>query len=81
MATAFREEFKQHIFGKFAQADNMDTRLKGGTGLGLSIVKQIVLQLDGTVSFDDASDGGTIFYVELPKWEQPKNIQSMEETV
>ena len=60
------DEFKPRIFEKFAQADGTDSGLKGGTGLGLSIVKQIVLQLGGKVSFDDGSDGGTIFYVELP---------------
>lgn len=59
-------EFRPRIFEKFAQADNPGPRQKGGTGLGLSIVKQIVERLGGQVGFDDAPDGGTIFYVELP---------------
>ena len=63
------DEFKLHIFEKFAQADATNTRQKGGTGLGLSIVKQIVERLGGTIGFDNASDGGAIFYVDLPAWD------------
>jgi len=64
------DEFKAHIFEKFAQADATDKRNKGGTGLGLSIVKSIVDRLGGEASFDEASSGGTIFSVELPIWEE-----------
>jgi PAS domain S-box-containing protein len=62
------EDFKSHIFEKFAQADTSDARQKGGTGLGLSIVKEIVTRLGGGVSFEDAPGGGTIFRVVLPTW-------------
>jgi hypothetical protein len=31
-------------------------------------VKQIVDRLGGEVGFTDATGGGTIFYVELPRW-------------
>ncbi|HTO60881.1 MAG TPA: response regulator [Bradyrhizobium sp.] len=60
------EDFKPHIFEKFAQADATNTRKKGGTGLGLSIVKEIVDRLGGQVGFDDAPGGGTIFRIDLP---------------
>lgn len=63
-------EFKSHIFEKFAQADGTNSRRKGGTGLGLSIVKQIVERLGGHVGFHDASGGGTVFFVELPIWDE-----------
>ena len=63
------DDFKLHIFEKFAQADATNTRQKGGTGLGLSIVKQIVERLGGKIGFDDAPGGGTIFYVDLPVWD------------
>jgi PAS domain S-box-containing protein len=58
-------DFRPHMFEKFAQADASNTRRKGGTGLGLSIVKQIVTRLGGTVDFDDAPGGGTVFRVDL----------------
>jgi PAS domain S-box-containing protein len=61
-------EFKRHMFEKFAQADATNARKKGGTGLGLSIVKQIVERLGGKVGFEDAAGGGTIFHVDLPRW-------------
>jgi PAS domain S-box-containing protein len=63
------EDFKPHLFEKFAQADGTNSRQKGGTGLGLSIVKQIVERFGGQIGFDDASGGGTVFYVELPPWD------------
>ena len=58
-------DFRPHMFEKFAQADATDARRKGGTGLGLSIVKQIVTRLGGTVGFEDAPGGGTLFHVDL----------------
>jgi signal transduction histidine kinase len=61
------EDFRVRIFGKFAQADNSNTRQKTGTGLGLSIVKQIVQRLGGEVGFADAPGGGAVFFVELPR--------------
>ena len=64
------DDFKPHIFEKFAQADASDARQRGGTGLGLSIVKEIVARLDGRVGFADAPGGGTIFHVDLPGWER-----------
>jgi PAS domain S-box-containing protein len=63
-------DFRPRIFQKFAQADTTDARQKGGTGLGLSIVKEIVTRLGGGVGFEDARDGGTVFYVDLPGWTQ-----------
>jgi PAS domain S-box-containing protein len=70
------EEFKPHIFEKFAQDDGTDARQKGGTGLGLSIVKQIVERLDGAVGFGDAPGGGAIFHVDLPVWARAIRLQS-----
>jgi signal transduction histidine kinase len=64
------EAFKPHVFDKFAQADVSDTRAKSGTGLGLSIVKQIVTRLGGRVWFQDAAGFGTIFHVDLPRFQQ-----------
>jgi signal transduction histidine kinase len=63
------EEFKSRIFGKFAQAETGDARQKSGSGLGLNIVAKIVAQHAGTVGSEDAPDGGTVFYFEIPLWD------------
>jgi PAS domain S-box-containing protein len=63
------DDYKSRIFDKFAQVDATDARQKGGTGLGLSIVKQIMTRLGGEVDFEPAPGGGTIFYLNLPRWD------------
>ncbi|WP_456775081.1 ATP-binding protein [Bradyrhizobium sp. USDA 4369] len=63
------EDFKPHLFEKFAQADATDARQKGGTGLGLSIVKQIAERLGGKAGFENTDSGGAMFYVDLPMWD------------
>jgi signal transduction histidine kinase len=62
------DAFKPHVFEKFAQAENSDSRTKGGTGLGLCIAKEIVTQHGGTIGFSGAPGGGTSFHFELPDW-------------
>ncbi len=69
------EEFKDLIFEKFAQVDATDARQKGGTGLGLSIVKQTMIRLGGSVGHATAWSGGSIFYVDVPRW----NAESIPE--
>ncbi|HSV21726.1 MAG TPA: sensor histidine kinase [Xanthobacteraceae bacterium] len=61
-------EFKPRLFEKFAQADTADARQNSGSGLGLSIVKEIVTRHGGTVGFEEAPDGGSIFHFEIPLW-------------
>jgi PAS domain S-box-containing protein len=58
--------FRSRIFGRFAQADSADSRIKGGTGLGLAICKRLVEMMEGSVGFEDRPGGGTSFYFELP---------------
>ncbi len=68
------EQFRQHIFEKFAQAGSGDERQKGGTGLGLNIARQIVQKFGGEVGFHDAPDGGTVFYVDLPRCQRSEQL-------
>jgi PAS domain S-box-containing protein len=58
--------FRNRIFGRFAQADSADSRIKGGTGLGLAISKRLVEMMQGRVGFEDREGGGTTFFFELP---------------
>jgi PAS domain S-box-containing protein len=68
------DEFKDRIFGRFAQADSSITRAKGGTGLGLHITRELVEKMGGTIGFESAVGEGTIFWVEFPLAEEMREI-------
>jgi len=60
------ENFRRHVFEKFAQAQPSSAR--GGSGLGLSISKAIVERLGGRIGFRTAAGHGTTFFFDLPEW-------------
>lgn len=60
------EEFREHLFEPFLQAENSSTRSRGGTGLGLSIVKRIVEDSGGSIGFESTLDQGTTFWFTVP---------------
>ena len=60
-------EARDHIFERFARADDARTRAGGGAGLGLAIVRDIINRHDGTVTYQNAPTGGASFVVTLPK--------------
>jgi signal transduction histidine kinase len=64
------DEFRPRIFARFAQAETGDARQRGGSGLGLNIARQIVTYHDGTIAFENAPDGGAVFYFEIPLWDR-----------
>jgi len=53
------------VFERFYKGEA--SRSNSGTGLGLAIVKHIVRSHGGTVSVANASEGGAVFMVRLPK--------------
>jgi len=57
------DELKEAIFERFERGD-VDVK---GSGLGLAIVKQIVDMHEGKVWVEDNPEGGSIFFVEIPK--------------
>jgi signal transduction histidine kinase len=67
------DEFRSRIFGKFAQAETGDARQRGGSGLGLNIARQIVTRHAGTLTFENAPDGGAIFCLEIPLSDERAN--------
>ena len=59
--------FQGELFEKFTQADPSEDRVVQGTGLGLAIARSLVERMDGTIGFENAPEGGAIFFVELPR--------------
>ena len=53
-----------HVFDRFYKAD--PARSHAGSGLGLSIVRAIVQRHGGTVSAQNAPEGGAVFEILLP---------------
>lgn len=60
------EEFRDHLFERFTQADASTTRQKQGTGLGLSIAKALTEQMGGRIDYQTELGEGTSFYVDFP---------------
>ncbi|CAI3794048.1 PAS domain S-box protein [Rheinheimera sp. MM224] len=64
------DEFKDHMFEKFSQADGADSRQSEGTGLGLSIVKELIEHMDGKVGFYNLTPTGSCFYLNFAQAKQ-----------
>ncbi|MGM7681155.1 ATP-binding protein [Cytobacillus sp. Hm23] len=61
------ESIVEHAFEPFVH-----TQRRGSSGLGLYICKQIILRLNGTISFH-YEDGRAITTINLPRWQQNGN--------
>ena len=60
------EEFVKHIFEPFSWEHSGARTEYQGTGLGMAIVKELVRQMDGTVTVSSKKGVGTTFAVTLP---------------
>jgi two-component system, OmpR family, sensor kinase len=59
-------EHRGRIFDRFERAVGQD-EYRSGFGVGLWVVGQLVEAMQGTITIDDAPDGGALFSVTLPK--------------
>lgn len=60
------EEFLEHLFLPFEQADNQISQKYGGTGLGMAITHNLVDLLGGSIQVKSKPQEGTTFTVQLP---------------
>jgi two-component system sensor histidine kinase MprB len=62
--TGVDEDDLPYVFDRFYRGKN--SRGRQGSGLGLAIVRQVAVQLGGSVSAANSPDGGAIFSVHVP---------------
>ena len=74
-------EFLPHVFEPFRRGESLTTRTVGGLGVGLAIVRHLVEAHGGTVTADNAHDGGSIFLVRLPTARPTRHEQRTQLTL
>ena len=57
---------RSELFSRFFRVDTPAHRRIGGTGLGLALAREIVEAHGGSIDFDSADGGGSVFWIELP---------------
>jgi heavy metal sensor kinase len=61
-------EDREHLFDRYYRADTMRAHNLGGSGLGLAISHEVALAHGGRLWVEDASGGGSSFFLALPGW-------------
>jgi len=73
-----RLEERNAIFERFHQTESDGSRRRGGTGLGLAIARDFVTQHGGSLTVNDAPEGGALFTMSLPRV-APRGVTVVDE--
>ena len=60
------KEAVDHLFTRFYQAGDKETRLRGGSGLGLNLTHELATLLGGSISVESELGKGSSFIILLP---------------
>ncbi len=65
-----------HVFDRFYQVDDSNTRKAEGTGIGLTLTKELIQLMGGTIHVKSVLGQGSEFTVRLPVTQKAKIMQS-----
>ena len=72
------KEFLNHIFEPFVQEKNDARSVYNGTGLGMAIVKELITQMNGTITVESEEGIGSTFVITIPFETAPAPVQSSD---
>ncbi|MEL6944295.1 MAG: response regulator, partial [Bacteroidota bacterium] len=68
-----------HIFDRFYQVENAQSKQGEGTGIGLALVKELVQLLGGTIEAESKINVGTTFSMQFPiRKTSPRKMESFD---
>ncbi|GAB5550681.1 MAG: hypothetical protein Sapg2KO_02720 [Saprospiraceae bacterium] len=70
------QEDLPHIFNRFYQSKQADTRAEGGTGIGLALAHQFAVLFGGSIEVESELNKGSIFTLQFPKKEVLKALEN-----
>ena len=65
-----------HIFDRFYQVDDSQTREQEGTGIGLALTKELIVLMNGSIYVTSKPDSGSAFHITIPLKEIHTNSTS-----
>jgi two-component system OmpR family sensor kinase len=69
------EDQRERVFELFYRINDGAARATRGVGIGLALARQLVGQLDGTITVGDTPGGGASFTVTIPLVDESQALQ------